>query len=250
LRKKSVDSCDKTSPDNVITTLLVDILYHLSCKPSDSISQALFPVSADTISTTVTPSAFSYVLMNCLLSLWHESPEDLSRKVLPIVIRCGVGAVYDSQSSGAAKSKLTEDPWVTLIATQQVPLFCGIVCFQQPPFDGRQWKIDQHSLSFAQRIACSALLALVTKSSACKAMVIELCQDERVKLDTSKTFFSLLEAFCLEYEEAALLMAEIFSWNEMHYRSALSHPLFSSLSRSDSLAGMPPIALHGRCSRS
>jgi hypothetical protein len=217
LRKKSIESDKRaSSPDNVITTLLIDILYHLSCKSSPAIYQSLFQSSDRP--TSPSPAVFSHVLMNCLLSLWHESPEDLSRKILPIVMRCGVGRTNESQTTETVKRKLTEPPWSTLTNTQQIPLFCGIVSFQQPPFDGRQWKMDQPSLTFAQRISCSAILSLVTQFPACKTAIIDLCQEERVKLDSSKTFFSVLESFCLQFEEAALLMAEIFSWDEMHYR--------------------------------
>jgi hypothetical protein len=212
LKLKSKErSARRSSHDNVITTLLIDILYNLSCKSSEALYTSLFQVSDVTI---------SHVLVNCLLTFWSQAHDDLSNKILAIMLRCGVGQISRRQSSEDVKRKLSMDPWLTLISTEQVPFLSDMVSFQPPAT--LQWTIDQDSLSFAQMIACSAIFSLVTKHGAAKTSLVELCQTESMEsyeLECSPaSFFFTLESFCLQYQEAALLMAEIFSWDEILYR--------------------------------
>lgn len=204
------NSKTKSSYDNVISTLLIDILYNLSCVSSNCLYQSLFQVADTTI---------SQVLVNCLLTLWSGSFDNFSRKILAIMIRCGVGQVEGTTSYAAIMRKLNNDPWLTLITTEQVAFLCDILFFQQDAPDKTPWKMDQTSLYSAHRMACSALFSLVTQNQSSKAAIISLCEIESEDLDPEFNFFLRLELFCRQYQEAVLLMSEIFSWPQIHYRS-------------------------------
>lgn len=241
---KIKSSTNAKSSYDVISTLLVDILYNLSCVSSDCLYQSLFQVADTTI---------SHVLMNCLLTLWSSSFDNISRKILAIMIRCGVGKVdgtaeASTSTSTLVKNKLSCDPWLTLITTEQIAFLCDILTFQQDSPDKTPWKMDQLSLSFAQRIACSSLFWLVSNNQQCKAAFITLCELESCDSNPNLNFFLRLESFCRQYQEAMLLMSEIFRWPEIHYKycsSGFLHLMLQVLSAQDIVARCAVVRIFG-----
>jgi len=234
------------------TKILIDTLYQLS-SCSGSILFNIFVKNAE-------------ILTHFLLLVWrdyHATP--LSQKVIALLLRAGCGDHMTVPLSDPPVELLHDDttlsthPWDFLVKTEQLYLLFEMIVFditQQEPNTPIVWELDQHCAVRAKRHAMAAFHSLLIPGSVTfdsyRLIVLDLC--------SSRKLLHELEYYAPRSAEAALCLADIFSWPDINFRYAsttfintmiqiLQQGSGSNMSRCAAVRAMGSAILHSPTSR-
>lgn len=189
-----------------VVGIVLDLLVVMSCQRSSSIPQAFLDMPSPSL------------LMQYLLYVYSQNNKDLCKKILLILVRCGVGKqdIFYRESNNSLYSKYFNKkinstelvlPWQYLLQSRQIYLLVDMLAYDKSDIitsSGRSATLDDLSSHIALGNTLICIRNLIAGGTNATE-VEELCMNRKLMLT--------LESLAVQSVEAVLCLCDLYTWD-------------------------------------